>query len=106
MTLLFCPANDYSDVGGTTRYGYAKPKFVVVGDELQVTNVPVPERPAAFSAGEAQRPQGANLAFYDGHVESRHKSKVWIPEHAQQKPYQPGMWVVDKDLWQKNGGGL
>jgi len=50
--------------------------------------------------------EGANLAFYDGHVEGRHKSKVWIPEHAQQKPYQPGMWVVSRDLWEKNGGGL
>jgi hypothetical protein len=46
------------------------------------------------------------LAFYDGHVENRHKSKVWIPEHAQQKPYQPGMWAVNRELWQKNGGGL
>ncbi len=50
--------------------------------------------------------EGANLAFYDGHVESRHKSKVWIPEHAEQKPYQPGMWVANRDLWEKNGGGL
>jgi prepilin-type processing-associated H-X9-DG protein len=50
--------------------------------------------------------EGANLAFYGGHVESRHKSKVWIPQHAQQKPYQPGMWVVSRDLWKKNGGGL
>jgi prepilin-type processing-associated H-X9-DG protein len=49
--------------------------------------------------------EAANLAFYDGHVESRHKSKVWIPEHAQQKPYQPGMWVVNRDLWEENGGG-
>lgn len=47
----------------------------------------------------------ANLAFYDGHVESRHKSKLWIPEHAEQKPYQPGIWVVNRDIWEKNGGG-
>ena len=47
-----------------------------------------------------------NLAFYDGHVENMHKTKVWIPEHAQQKPYQPGMWVVDRDLWSRNGGGI
>jgi prepilin-type N-terminal cleavage/methylation domain-containing protein/prepilin-type processing-associated H-X9-DG protein len=46
-----------------------------------------------------------NLAFYDGHVETLHKSRVWIPEHAQQAPYQPGMWVVRRDIWQKNGGG-
>ncbi len=47
-----------------------------------------------------------NLAFYDGHVENLHKTKVWIPEHAQQQPYQPGMWVANKDLWNKNGGGI
>jgi len=27
------------------------------------------------------------------------------PEHAESKPYQPGMWVVNRDLWSKNGGG-
>jgi prepilin-type N-terminal cleavage/methylation domain-containing protein/prepilin-type processing-associated H-X9-DG protein len=48
----------------------------------------------------------ANLAFYDGHVENMHKTKVWIAEHAEVKPYQPGMWVVRPDIWQKNGGGL
>lgn len=45
-----------------------------------------------------------NLAFYDGHVEARHKTRVWIPEHAEQ-PYQPGMWVVRRGIWEKNGGG-
>ncbi|MFH1717381.1 MAG: prepilin-type N-terminal cleavage/methylation domain-containing protein [Planctomycetota bacterium] len=50
--------------------------------------------------------EGANLAFYDGHVEAWHKSKVWIPEHAEQKPYQTGIWVVRRDIWEKNGGGL
>ena len=49
--------------------------------------------------------ESANLAFYDGHVETWHKSKVWIPEHATQKPYQTGIWVVRRDIWQKNGGG-
>jgi prepilin-type N-terminal cleavage/methylation domain-containing protein/prepilin-type processing-associated H-X9-DG protein len=49
--------------------------------------------------------QAANLAFYDGHVETMHKSKVWIPEDADQKPYRPGMWVVKQDIWEKNGGG-
>ncbi|MHC4259651.1 MAG: hypothetical protein ACYSTF_04470 [Planctomycetota bacterium] len=49
---------------------------------------------------------GANLAFYDGHVENLPKAKVWIPEHTQQQPYQPGIWVVNRDLWQKNGGGI
>jgi len=49
--------------------------------------------------------EGANLAFFDGHVEGWHKSKVWIPEHAEQKPYQTGIWVVRRDIWEKNGGG-
>jgi len=49
--------------------------------------------------------ESANLAFYDGHVETRHKSKVWIPEQATQKPYQTGIWVVRRDIWEKNGGG-
>lgn len=48
----------------------------------------------------------ANLAFYDGHVESWHKTKLWIPEHANQVPYQPGVWVVNRDVWEENGGGL
>jgi prepilin-type N-terminal cleavage/methylation domain-containing protein/prepilin-type processing-associated H-X9-DG protein len=48
----------------------------------------------------------ANLAFYDGHVESWHKTKLWIPEHATQTPYQPGIWVVKRETWEQNGGGL
>ncbi len=47
----------------------------------------------------------ANLAFYDGHVESWHKTKLWIPEHAEQRPYQAGVWVVKPEVWEKNGGG-
>lgn len=47
----------------------------------------------------------ANLAFYDGHVESWRKEKLWVPEHAQVKPYQPGVWVVKRDVWEANGGG-
>ncbi len=50
--------------------------------------------------------ESVNLTFYDGHVETRHKSKVWIPEHAEQKPYRTGIWVVRRDIWEKNGGGL
>ena len=49
--------------------------------------------------------ESASFAFYDGHVESLHKTKVWIPEHAEQKPYKPGMWVVRRDIWEQNGGG-
>ncbi len=49
--------------------------------------------------------ESVNLAFYDGHVETRHKSKVWIPEDATRKPYQTGIWVVRRDIWEKNGGG-
>jgi len=48
--------------------------------------------------------EAANLAFYDGHVESWRKDKLWIPEHAE-PPYQPDIWVVKRDIWQKNGGG-
>ncbi len=47
----------------------------------------------------------ANLAIYDGHVESWRKDKLWVPEHAQVKPYQPGVWVVKRDIWEANGGG-
>ncbi len=50
--------------------------------------------------------ESANLAFYDGHVECWHKSKLWIPEHATQKPYQPGIWVVKRKTWEENGGGM
>jgi prepilin-type N-terminal cleavage/methylation domain-containing protein/prepilin-type processing-associated H-X9-DG protein len=58
------------------------------------------EGPTMYRHNEA-----ANLAFYDGHVETWHKTKLWVPEYAQQKPYQPGMWVIKPDIWAKNGGG-
>jgi len=50
--------------------------------------------------------ESANLAFYDGHVENWHKTKLWIPEHATQKPYQTGIWVVKRQTWEENGGGM
>jgi len=50
--------------------------------------------------------ESANLAFYDGHVECWHKTKLWIPEHATQKPYQTGIWVVKRKTWEENGGGM
>jgi len=50
--------------------------------------------------------ESANLAFYDGHVECWHKTKLWIPEHATQKPYKTGIWVVKRETWEENGGGL
>jgi len=48
--------------------------------------------------------ESANLAFYDGHVEAWHKTKLWHPEDIQ-KPYRPGMWVVKPEIWQQNGAG-
>jgi hypothetical protein len=56
LVLLFCPANDYDDVAGGKRYGYAKPKFVLTDDELTVTNVPVPEKASAFAAEAPSEP--------------------------------------------------
>jgi len=48
--------------------------------------------------------ESVNLAFYDGHVEGQHKTKVWKLEHFDRKPYQPGIWVVKRDVWEKNAG--
>jgi prepilin-type N-terminal cleavage/methylation domain-containing protein/prepilin-type processing-associated H-X9-DG protein len=48
--------------------------------------------------------ESANLAFYDGHVEAWHKTKLWRPEDIQ-KPYRPGMWVVKLETWQEHGAG-
>jgi prepilin-type N-terminal cleavage/methylation domain-containing protein/prepilin-type processing-associated H-X9-DG protein len=46
----------------------------------------------------------ANFAFYDGHVASLHKEKVWVPEAFNTEPYNPGMWAVKREVWQKNAG--
>ena len=46
----------------------------------------------------------ANLAFYDGHVESWRKDALWIPEHYDQRPYDPGIWVAKREVWIANGG--
>lgn len=45
-----------------------------------------------------------NLAFYDGHVENWRKDELWVPEDYDQRPYEPGIWVVKKDVWVKHGG--
>lgn len=48
--------------------------------------------------------EAANLAFYDGHVEALHKTRLWISDHYNIRPYQPGIWVVKKEVWMKNDG--
>jgi prepilin-type N-terminal cleavage/methylation domain-containing protein/prepilin-type processing-associated H-X9-DG protein len=47
----------------------------------------------------------ANLAFYDGHVAALRKEKVWIADDFNNQPTKPGMWVVRREVWEKNGGG-
>ena len=49
--------------------------------------------------------ESANLAFYDGHVEARRKEKVFIEEDFTERPYEPRMWVVNRKIWEANGGG-
>jgi len=44
----------------------------------------------------------ANLVFYDGHVESMDKTKLWIPEDFEQEPYKPGIWVINRGVWKGN----
>ncbi|MCH8193649.1 MAG: prepilin-type N-terminal cleavage/methylation domain-containing protein [Planctomycetes bacterium] len=46
----------------------------------------------------------ANLALYDGHVESWRKDALWIPEHYDERPYDPGIWVAKMEVWRANGG--
>lgn len=39
--------------------------------------------------------EGANVAFYDGHVKWLRKEAVFIKEDYEASPKNPGMWVVD-----------
>lgn len=39
--------------------------------------------------------EGANIAFYDGHVEYLKKEKIFIIEDYKADPPRPGMWVAD-----------
>jgi prepilin-type N-terminal cleavage/methylation domain-containing protein/prepilin-type processing-associated H-X9-DG protein len=43
--------------------------------------------------------QGANVAFYDGHVSYMKKQDVYIKKDYEARPKNPGMWVVDKGLY-------
>ncbi len=54
--LLLYTANDFDDVGATSRYSFPKPRFRLRNGALQLTNVPVPEDRAAWydQAREAQ----------------------------------------------------
>ncbi|MFQ5599053.1 MAG: SGNH/GDSL hydrolase family protein [Candidatus Krumholzibacteriia bacterium] len=44
LVLLLLHANDVPGNSVPRLYGYGKPRFLIVGGELQLTNVPVPER--------------------------------------------------------------
>jgi prepilin-type processing-associated H-X9-DG protein/prepilin-type N-terminal cleavage/methylation domain-containing protein len=45
--------------------------------------------------------EGANFAFYDGHVEYLKKTDAFSYEDFNADPKRPGMWVVDKDMFAK-----
>jgi prepilin-type processing-associated H-X9-DG protein len=39
--------------------------------------------------------EGANVAFYDGHVKYMHKEDIFVIEDYEAEPKRPGMWVAD-----------
>ena len=45
--------------------------------------------------------EGAIIGFYDGHAERMAKEKIWIAEHFNSRPKQPGMWVAVPEVWNK-----
>jgi prepilin-type N-terminal cleavage/methylation domain-containing protein/prepilin-type processing-associated H-X9-DG protein len=45
--------------------------------------------------------EGANIGFYDGHVDYMRKTDVFDIEGWRATPRQPGMWVADLDLYLK-----
>jgi prepilin-type N-terminal cleavage/methylation domain-containing protein/prepilin-type processing-associated H-X9-DG protein len=45
------------------------------------------------------KPEGANVAFYDGHVSYMQKKEIYIKADY---PKKPGIWVVNLGLWQKS----
>jgi prepilin-type N-terminal cleavage/methylation domain-containing protein/prepilin-type processing-associated H-X9-DG protein len=46
--------------------------------------------------------EGADIAFYDGHVEYRKKQDIFVITDWNAKPKRPGMWVSDLVLCHKN----
>ena len=45
--------------------------------------------------------EGAIIGFYDGHAERMAKEKIWIAEHFNSRPKQPGIWVAVPEVWNK-----
>jgi len=55
----------------------------------------------AWSAVIYRHSQGANVAFYDGHVSYMKKQEVFIKKDWDAKPKVPGIWSVDMGLYLK-----
>lgn len=47
--------------------------------------------------------EGANVGFYDGHVDYMKKTDIFDIDAWRATPRKPGMWVVDLNLYQKAG---
>ena len=43
--------------------------------------------------------EGANVGFYDGHVEYLKKEEIFIEEDYEANPQRPGMWVVNTAIY-------
>jgi prepilin-type processing-associated H-X9-DG protein len=63
-------------------------------------HLPAPNGPI-WTAVMYRHNEGANVAFYDGHVTWMRKQEVWNDKNYFGQPKNPGMWAVDYGLYRE-----
>lgn len=90
--------------------GWAGANYENAWDKLGQASIsdyrnPAKISPLVYGPTLYRHSEGANVAFYDGHVSYMNKKEVFIKAdyYPATGPKRPGMWVGDYSLWKKGG---
>jgi prepilin-type processing-associated H-X9-DG protein/prepilin-type N-terminal cleavage/methylation domain-containing protein len=88
--------------------GWAGANYVLAYNKLGQATImdyrnPAKISPLVYGPAIYRHSDGANVAFYDGHVSYMKKNEVFIMDDWNASPKRPGMWVGDYRLWKAGG---
>lgn len=93
------PAEKLAFIDGIDWWvGWGAANYEIGWDKLGQTPLDIYKLAGIHGPTFYRHSEGANVAFYDGHVEYLRKEKVFIKEDYPQKP---GMWVADLNFYRK-----
>ncbi|MGD0572089.1 MAG: prepilin-type N-terminal cleavage/methylation domain-containing protein [Sedimentisphaerales bacterium] len=72
-------------------------------DSLGQQNLDIYQQQNIYGPVHYRHSEGANVAFYDGHVSYMKKQNIFVQTDYNARPSQPGMWVANLPLYYQGG---